>query len=72
MICKAVISAKEGEKFRVLVDGRVSAPIPRVRMLKEEKEEGYQEELAVGDTVAVAVFGGTLADGLILGKVVEG
>lgn len=72
MICKAVISAKEGEKFRVLVDDRVSAPIPRVRMLKEEKEEGYQEELAVGDTVAVAVFGGTLADGLVLGKVVEG
>lgn len=72
MVCKAVISAKEGEKFRVLMDGRVSAPIPRVRMLKEEKEEDYQEELAVGDTVAVAVFGGTLADGLILGKVVEG
>lgn len=70
MVCKAVISAKEGEKFRVLVDGRVSAPFPRVRVLKEEKE--YQEELAVGDTVAVVIFGGTLADGLVLGKVVEG
>ena len=72
MVCKAVISAKEGEKFRVLVDGRVSAPFPRVRVLKEEKEKEYQEELAVGDTVAVVIFGGTLADGLVLGKVVEG
>jgi hypothetical protein len=71
MVRKAVISTKEGEKYRVLVDGRISAPIPRVRMLKKEKEESYQEELAVGDIVAVVIFGGTLADGLILGKVVE-
>lgn len=70
MVCKAVISAVEGERYRVVIGGRVSAPFPRIRVLKEEKEEEQQEELAVGDTVAVVVFGGSLADGLILGKVV--
>jgi len=70
MIYKAVISSVEGEKYRVLIDGRVSAPFPRMRLLKKEHEEQYQEELKAGDTAAVAVFGASLADGLILGKVV--
>lgn len=70
MILKAVISAVEDEAFRVIINGRVSAPFPRIRMLKKEKEAEYQEELAVGDTVAVVIFGSSLADGLVLGKVV--
>lgn len=70
MVCKAVISAIEGNRFRVVIDGRVSSPFPRMRVLKEEHEGRYQEGLSVGDTVAVALFGNNLADGLVLGKVV--
>lgn len=68
MIYKAVISAIEGDRYRVVIDGRVSAPFPRMRVLKEEHEGRYQEGFSVGDTVAVALFGSNLADGLVLGK----
>ena len=61
MVYQAVISAVEGDRCRVVMGGRV---------LKEEREQELREELTVGDRVAVAVFGGSLADGLILGKVV--
>ncbi len=70
MVYQAVISAVEGDRCRVVMGGRVSAPLPRMRVLKEEREQELREELTVGDRVAVAVFGGSLADGLILGKVV--
>lgn len=72
MIYKAVISAIEGDRFRVVIDGRVSASFSRMRVLKEEHEEWYQEGLSVGDAVAVALFGNNLADGLILGKIAAG
>ena len=71
MVYKAVVSAKEGNRFRVIIGGRVSAPFPRMQVLKEEYRGKLQEEIEVGDTVAAALFGNNLADGLILGKVAE-
>ena len=69
MICKAVVSSKEGDRFRVLIGSRVSAPFPRIRHLRAEHEAQYQEEITVGDTVAVALLGNSMADGLVLGKI---
>ena len=71
MVYKAVISAIEGDKFRVSIGGRVSGPLPRLTLLKAEAAEGL-EELVVGDVVAVVIFGRSLADGLVLGKVAMG
>ena len=39
MVYQAVISAVEGDRCRVVMGGRVSAPLPRMRVLKEEREQ---------------------------------
>lgn len=65
MIYKAVISSIDGDLYRVQIpDGRVSGLLPLLRLVRAEEDE---IELAAGDPVAVAFFGSSLADGVLLG-----
>lgn len=68
MIYRGIISAIDGERYRVqLPDGRVSGLLPLLQLVRMEEDT---VELATGDPVAVAFFGSSLADGVVLGKVV--
>lgn len=64
MIVQAQISAKDGGKYRLLVGGQVSGA---VGVLQVSDDPMLDLPLSVGDKV-VAVFFGTLADGIIIGK----
>lgn len=68
MIVKATVSAVEGKRYRVLVNGRVSAALPRLTVVKNSADE---EPIVIGDMVAVVFYSDTMADGVVLGKVDE-
>ena len=68
MIVKATVSMVEGGRYRVLVNGRVSAPLPRLTVVIASM---YETEIVVGDTVAAVFYIDTMADGVVLGKVDE-
>lgn len=68
MIVKATVSSVEDGKYRVLVSGRVSAALPHLAVVKDSADE---VTISIGDTVAAAFYGDTLADGVVLGKVGE-
>ena len=57
-----------GDRYRVVVDGRVSGELPRLALLKDAYQ-GYLREIRVGDTVAVLFVGSNLADGCVLGVI---
>lgn len=68
MIYRGIISAIDGERYRVqLPDGRVSGRLPLLQLIRLSEDV---VELTAGDPVAVAFFGSSLADGVVLGKVV--
>lgn len=68
MICRGIISAIDGEQYRVqLPDGRVSGLLPLLLLVRLKEDT---VKLTAGDPVAVAFFGSSLADGVVLGKVV--
>lgn len=69
MIVKATVSAVEGERYRVLVNGRVSAALPRLTVVKNSADE---TPILIGDLVAAVFYSDTMADGVVLGKVDEG
>lgn len=64
---RAVVSTA-GERCRVIVDGRVSGELPRLRLLSDSGEI-YLREIRVGDTVAALFFSDSLADGCVLGVI---
>jgi len=68
MIVKAKVSSVEGNRFRVIVNGRVSALLPRVSVLKNDSEK---VEIVVGDTVLAVFYSETIADGAVIGKLVN-
>ncbi|MEA5135711.1 MAG: hypothetical protein VB035_06185 [Candidatus Fimivivens sp.] len=68
MIVKATVSAVEGKKYRVLVNGRVSAALPHLTVVKNSADE---EPIVIGDTVVAVFYSDTMADGAVLGKVDE-
>lgn len=68
MIVKAKVSSIEGNRFRVIVNGRVSALLPRVSVLKNDSEK---VEIVVGDTVLAVFYSETIADGAVIGKLVN-
>lgn len=69
MIVRGTVSTVEGERFRIIVDGRVSAPLPRLQTMIVS-QECREVEISVGDKVLVAFLSGaSLADGVVLGRV---
>ena len=66
MIVKAIVSAVEGTRYRVIVNGRVSAALPHLTVVKSSANA---VEINVGDTVVAVFYADTLADGAVLGKV---
>ena len=63
MIVRATVSTKEGSRYRVRVGDQISGPLSLLRVTETQPVI----PLAAGDGV-IAVFFGSLADGIILGR----